>query len=262
MVIMDPMISNFLAATIIKWLRSNVDDSLQQENLEELTNYNGKLLNLAEHAPNAIAHNTKIPKLDKDLKESFWSAICSLMLEEGRNISHPMSEKTMAVILPLLRRSDIARKVYVHYLVDRTFDGDVGTLNRCLPLVLETWPSPGFEEEGIIYRETYLSFIKTMIDIITKRNLFECIADLRWRQVVIERFLLKVVAWDCRIHEQMIRFLAEYFLDPKILIKLGPQVGIIVEWADIIVQVGLKEEKVSLWLFYCEIFIYIFFFNK
>lgn len=258
MVLMDPMISNFLAATIIKWLRSNVEDSLQQENLEELTNYNGKLLNLAEHAPNAIAHNTKIPKLDKDLKESYWSAICSVMLEEGRDLSHPMGEKNVATIVPLLRKSDIARKVYVHYLVDRTFDGDIGTLGRCLPLVLETWPSPEFEEEGIIYRQTYLSFIKTMIDIITKRNLFDCIADLRWRQVVVERFLLKVVAWDCRIHEQMIRFLAEYFLDPKILIKLGPQVGIIVEWADIIVQVGLKEEKVREAIIVLYIIAYIF----
>ncbi|KAK4511142.1 uncharacterized protein ATC70_012354 [Mucor velutinosus] len=243
MVLMDPMISNFLASTIVKWLRYNVEDSTQQEDLEDLTNYNGKLLNLAEHAPYAIANAAKIPKLDKDLKESYWSAICSLMLEEGNDVTMPMGEKPASIILPLLRRSDIARKVFVHYLVDRTFEGDVKTLTRCLPLILETWPAPDFEEEGIIYRQTYLSFIKTMMDILIKRNLYDCIADIKWRQAVVEGFLLKVVAWDCRIHEQMIRFLAEYFLDPKILVKLGPQVGIIVEWADTIVVNGLKDDK-------------------
>lgn len=243
MVLMDPMISNFLASCIIKWLRSSVENNVV-ENLEELTNYSGKLLNLAEHAPNAIAHNAKIPKLDKDLKSKYWNSICSVMIDEEKDLTHPMKDSDVEVISAMLRRSDIARKVFVHYLVDRTQEGDVGTLGRCLPLILNTWPAPEFEEYGIIYRQTYLSFIKTMIDIVSKRNLYECVADMRWRQVIVEGFFLKVVAWDCRIHEQMIRFLAEYFVDPKVLIKLGPQVGILVEWADITVVNGHKDEKV------------------
>ncbi|GAA5806260.1 cofactor of BRCA1-domain-containing protein [Helicostylum pulchrum] len=242
MVLMDPMISNFLASCIIKWLRSSVENNVV-ENLEELTNYSGKLLNLAEHAPNAIAHNARIPKLDKDLRLKYWNAICSVMIDEDKDINCPMKDSDIEVITSMLCRSDIARKVFVHYLVDRTQEGDVSTLARCLPLIISTWPAPNFEEEGIIYRQTYLSFIKTMIDIVSKRNLYECIADMRWRKVIVEDFLLKVVSWDCRIHEQMVRFLAEYFVDPKILIKLGPQVAILIEWADITVINGLKDEK-------------------
>ncbi|KAG2195363.1 hypothetical protein INT47_004471 [Mucor saturninus] len=242
MVLMDPMISNFLASCIIRWLRSSVENNMV-DNLEELTNYNGKLLNLAEHAPNAIAHNAKIPKLDKDLKSKYWNAICSVMIDEEKDISYPMKENDVEVISVMLRRSDIARKVFVHYLVDRTQEGDVATLGRCLPLILNTWPGPDFEDNGIIYKQTYLSFIKTMIDIVSKRNLYECIADVRWRQIVVEGFFLNVVAWDSKIHEQMIRFLAEYFVDPKVLIKLGQQVAILVEWADITVINGHKDSK-------------------
>ncbi|RCI03227.1 hypothetical protein CU098_008761 [Rhizopus stolonifer] len=242
MVLMDPMISNFLASTIIKWLRNNVENNLQRDNLEELTNYNAKLLNLAENAPKAVANNAKVPKLDKDLKENFWNAICKVMLEEGHDRTHPMAEKTSNVILSLLKRTDIARKVFVHYLVERVFEGDIGTLHRCLPLLLQTWPTD-LEEDVTIYRQTYLSFVKTMIDMIIKRYLINCVAEVQWRQVIMEGFLLKVVAWDGRIHEQMIRFLAEFFMDPKVLLKLGPQVAILVEWADIIVTHGFKDDK-------------------
>jgi hypothetical protein len=256
MVLMDPMISNFLASCIVKWLRSSVESN-DVENLEELTNYSGKLLNLAEHAPNAIAHNTKIPKLDKDLKSKYWNTLCAVMIQEVQDLNHPMKVEQVEVIDTMLRRSDIARKVFVHYLVDRTQEGDVGTLCRCLPLIINTWPAPEFEEEKIIYRQTYLSFIKTMIDIVSKRNLYDCVADLRWRQVVVENFLLKVVAWDCRIHEQMVRLLAEYFVDPKILIKLGQQVAMLVEWADIIVTNGLKDEKVCQFFFSLDHLLYL-----
>lgn len=250
MVLMDPMISNFLASCIIKWLRSSVENNIV-ENLEELINYSAKLLNLAEHAPNAIALNTKIPKLDQDLRLKYWNAICSVMIDEDKDINCPMKGSDIEIISTMLCRSDIARKVFVHYLVDRTQEGDVSTLARCLPLIINTWPAPNFEEDGTIYRQTYLSFIKTMIDIVSKRNLYECIADMRWRKVIVEDFLLKVVSWDCRIHEQMVRFLAEYFVDPKVLLKLGPQVAILIEWADITVINGLKDEKVrGLYLFF------------
>ena len=238
------MISNFLASCIVKWLRRSVENSVVDD-LEELTNYSGKLLNLAEHAPAAIAHDTKIPKLDKDLKSKYWNAICSVMIDEEKDFNQPMKPADVEVITSLLNKSDIARKVFVHYLVDRTQEGDVNTLNRCLPLLVNTWPAPEFEEKGIIYRQTYLSFIKTMIDIVMKRHLLECVIDPKWKHVVVEKFFLVVVSWNCKVHEQMIRFLAEYFVDPKTLLKLGNQVMSLVEWADLVVVNGLKDEKVK-----------------
>ncbi|KAI8888564.1 hypothetical protein K501DRAFT_240060 [Backusella circina FSU 941] len=242
MVLMDPMISNFLASCIAKWLRATVEDP--HPDLDSMIDYSGKLLNLAEHAPRAIADSAKIPKMDKELKTVFWYALIHLISEEGQEGS--LKETELNPILSLLQRSEIARKVFVHYLVDRVTEGDIHTLSRCLPLVLSTWPRlTAFdqEEQVAIYRLTYLSFVRTIIDIITKKYLVECITDVRWRQVVLEHFLLKVVAWDMRIHTAVIRMLTEYYLDPKTLIKLGPHIPYISEAANTMATNGFVDEK-------------------
>ncbi|CAO3681186.1 unnamed protein product [Rhizopus stolonifer] len=246
MVLMDPMISNFLASCIVKWLRSSVnDDAPPGVNLEELIDYTTKLLNLAEHAPTAVAQNVKIPKLDKEIKTVLWTVLCEIFLHEDSGIEVSIREPDCSTLCGMLGRSDIARKVFVHYLIDRVQERDLGTLNRCLPLIIQTWPQPDFDEGGIIYRQTYISFIRTIMDIIVKRNLYELIADLRWRQVIMDNFLLKVIAWDEKIHEQMIMLLSNYFVDSKLLLKLGPQITIVSDWADITATHGKSNEKVK-----------------
>ncbi|KAG1456283.1 hypothetical protein G6F46_007688 [Rhizopus delemar] len=242
MVLMDPMISNFLASCIVKWLRSSVDDNAPDD-LEELISYTTKLLNLAEHAPTAVALNTKIPKLNKEIKNVLWTVLCEIFVNEDADMKIQIKESDFNALQGMLVRSDIARKVFVHYLIDRVQERDVGTLHRCLPLIIQTWPSPDFDERGIVYRQTYISFIRTMIEIVTKRNLYELIADVRWRQVIMENFLLKVVAWDEKIHEQLVWLLTDYFTDPKLLLKLGSQFILISEWADVVVSNGKVDEK-------------------
>ncbi|RCH78993.1 hypothetical protein CU098_005960 [Rhizopus stolonifer] len=243
---MDPMISNFLASCIVKWLRSSVnDDAPPGVNLEELIDYTTKLLNLAEHAPTAVAQNVKIPKLDKEIKTVLWTVLCEIFLHEDSGIEVSIREPDCSTLCGMLGRSDIARKVFVHYLIDRVQERDLGTLNRCLPLIIQTWPQPDFDEGGIIYRQTYISFIRTIMDIIVKRNLYELIADLKWRQVIMDNFLLKVIAWDEKIHEQMIMLLSSYFVDSKLLLKLGPQIIIVSDWADITATHGKSNEKAS-----------------
>jgi hypothetical protein len=245
MVLMDPMISNFLASCIVKWLRSSVDDNAPDD-LEELISYTTKLLNLAEHAPTAVALNAKIPKLDKEIKNVLWTVLCEIFVNEDADMKIQIKDSDFNALQGMLVRSDIARKVFVHYLIDRVQERDVGTLHRCLPLIIQTWPSPDFDERGIVYRQTYISFIRTMIEIVTKRNLYELIADVKWRQVIMENFLLKVVAWDEKIHEQLVWLLTDYFTDPKLLLKLGSQFILISEWADVVVSNGKVDEKVSL----------------
>jgi hypothetical protein len=245
MVLMDPMISNFLASCIIKWLRASVEDP--QPGLDSMIDYSGKLLNLAEHAPRAIADSAKIPKMDKELKTVFWYAIVHLITEEGQEGA--LKEADLNNILGMLQRSDIARKVFVHYLVDRVTEGDIHTLTRCLPLVLSTWPRVTVfdqEQQVDIYRLNYLSFVCTMIDIITKKYLVECITDVRWRQAVLENFLLKAASWDMVIHTALIRMLTEYYLDPKTLFKLGPHIPFISEVVNVLATNGYFNEKVKI----------------
>ncbi|KAI9472246.1 MAG: cofactor of BRCA1-domain-containing protein [Benjaminiella poitrasii] len=247
MVLMEPMISNFLASMVVKLLKSTMTEKSPQSQspARRLVSYISKLLNLAQHAPVAIPKHTKIPKLEKDLKENFWDTMCAIMLEEGRDIPYnsPNGEKIKSTMLHLLRKSDIVRKVFVNYLVDRTREGDIFTLSRYLPLVLETWPGPEVEEEGVIYRQTYLGFVKTMIDVLAKNHSEVCITDERWKQGVMVNFLFKVISLDWMIHEQLVRFLAEYYIDSKSLNKIGSKVAIVAEWADFMIINGFKDEK-------------------
>lgn len=240
MILMDPIISNFLAANIVKWLRSIVE--VQDSTLDENINYNGKLLNLAEHAPAAVCNNTKIPKLDKDLKENFWNAMKSLIIEEQTKTTN---ESVLETIAALLRKSEIARQVFVQYILDRVSAGDLFTLSKCLPLLLQTQTPQMFEDES---SQIYIGCIHTLMETVMKRYLMECITVPAWKNIIVEGFLLKVVGWSVKLHEQMIRFLAEYYADPNKLKKLGAHSAIIAAWSEATFRNGLKDEKVNAYL--------------
>lgn len=237
MVLMDPVTSNFLATNILRWTRSNIE--VQDPILDDNINYNGKLLNLAEHAPSAVGAKTKIPKLDRDLKDNFWNAMSSIMIEEQ---THEKSENVLNTILSLIRKSEIARKVFVQYILDRVNVGDLYTLSKCLPLLVQSATPDLFTEES---SQIYIGCIYTMMDLLMKRYLMDCIMNLRWRQIIVEGFLLKAVSWSAQLHEKMVRFLAEYYSDPKNMLKLGPQSAIIAAWAEATCTNGLKDEKVK-----------------
>ncbi|KAI8370436.1 uncharacterized protein BYT42DRAFT_502423 [Radiomyces spectabilis] len=244
MVLMDPVIANFLSVCIVKWLRNSVDEGAPG-NLEESINYNAKLLNLAEHAPDAIATKSKIPKMDRDLKDKFWNAMCAIIVEEDDANMGVMEDKDAEVVRALLKKSETARKIFVHYVLDRTYEGDVAILGRCLPFILETLPTQDDTSAiNIMHVETYLSFFRTLVNILAKRHLLECVADRRWRRMVVEEFLLQAVAWDSKVHLNMSWLLGEYFNDPKNLVPLGEQVATIADWADQIFIQGRKDDKV------------------
>lgn len=222
------------------------------ENLEELIEYNAKLLNLGEHAPDAVAHKTKIPKLDRDLKGRFWNAMCSIIVNE--HTTTPIADKSYGeIIQPMLTRSEIARKIFVHYLLDRVHDSDINTLHRCLPFILNSLPNEEDESNSsILHAYTYKSFLRTFITILTKRHLVDCVIDPRWRKVVMEDFLLHVVTWNASVHEYVVSMLAEYFTEVKYLLPLGEQVAVIADWADQVFINGRKEEKVKVKLHHCH----------
>ncbi|ORZ25245.1 cofactor of BRCA1-domain-containing protein [Absidia repens] len=245
MVLMDPLISNFLSSCIVRWLRNSVDEDAP-ENLEELINYNSKLLNLAQHAPTAVANNTKIAKLDKDLKGRFWNSLCQVIVSENSNPNTVLEPTVIRTIQELLGRNEVARKVFVQYLLDRVFENDVATLHRCLPLILSTMPSLEDTQDGlnILHIYTYKAFLRTLINTLVKKHLLDCVSDRRWRQSVMESFLLKTVEWDVSVHEQMVWLLAEFFYDAKYFMALATEhVAFIEEWANICALHGKRNEK-------------------
>ena len=247
MVIMDPAISNFLSQCVVKWLRTSVDEGAP-ENLEQLINYNAKLLNLAEHAPMAASTRQRIPKLDKDLRSRFWNAMCRIIVEEN-NPRATIGTNESEVITDMLQKSEIARKSFVHYCTDRAYEGDVATLQRCLPFVLASLPSSSTHDSSDHSMEahifTYESFIETFINILAKKWLLNCIKDPQWRQPVMDNFLLQVVRWNTLAHKQVVLLLAEYFLHAKLLNQLNEKVALIAEWADYACEHGAQDSKVN-----------------
>ncbi|KAI9323386.1 cofactor of BRCA1-domain-containing protein [Dichotomocladium elegans] len=217
MILMDPVISNFLTQCIVRWLRISVDDDAPG-NLEQLINYNAKLLNLAEHAPAAANLNQKIPKLDKDLRGRFWNALCTIIVEENNPKAY-VAPSESEVISSMLLRSETARKAMIHYCIDRAYEGDVATLQRCLPFILESLPLQ--DDANITHVFTYQSFVGTFVSVLAKKWLLNCVKDVMWRQVVMENFLLQIVRWDPLAHKQVVLLLSEYFLKSSYLTTLN-----------------------------------------
>ncbi|KAL0076970.1 hypothetical protein J3Q64DRAFT_1647090 [Phycomyces blakesleeanus] len=245
MILMDPIISNFLSSCIVRWLRNSVDEGAPG-NLEDLINYNAKLLNLAEHAPRATGSDLKIPKIDRDIRINFWHDISVVIINENTPTNQANSLINITRIESIISKSEVARKIYVHYLIDRASEGDITSLSRCLPSILNTLPSEEDKDnvDYNIHLYTYQSFFRTFINIIIKRHLVDCVMDIRWRQAVVEEFLLRAVTWDFSVHEQVVKMLNEYFKEPKHLPKLGEQVAVIADWADKVFLNGTREEKV------------------
>ncbi|KAI9263158.1 cofactor of BRCA1-domain-containing protein [Phascolomyces articulosus] len=241
MVLMDPVISNFLSACIMRWLRISVDDNAPPD-LEQLISYSAKLLNLAEHAPLAAHTQQKIPKIDKDIKE-YWASLCRIMLLENnsKGTIKPADAEKQRI---MLTKSEIARKVFVQYCLDRTFEGDVTSLQRLLPFILETLPDIN-DNTNAAYEYTYESFIHTFISILIKKWLVECVMDEKWRATVFNGFLLQVVRWNTRPHKEVVQLLTKYFTGAKHQRLLSENIGLIAEWTDRICQLGHKDEKVS-----------------
>ncbi|KAI9027163.1 cofactor of BRCA1-domain-containing protein [Phycomyces nitens] len=244
MILMDPIISNFLSSCIVRWLRNSVDEGAPG-NLEDLINYNAKLLNLAEHAPRAIGSDLKISKIDRNIRTHFWHEMSVLIINENTPTNQANNLINIGRIESIISKSEVARKIYVHYLIDRASEGDITSLSRCLPSILNTLPSEN-DKNNVDYNlhlYTYQSFFRTFINIIIKRHLVDCVMDIRWRQVVMEEFILKAVSWDFSVHEQVVKMLNEYFKEPKHLPKLGEQVAVIADWADKVFLNGIREEK-------------------
>ncbi|KAI7861575.1 cofactor of BRCA1-domain-containing protein [Spinellus fusiger] len=244
MILMDPIISNFLSACIVRWLRNSVDEGAPG-NLEDLINYNAKLLNLAEHALSATGTDLRIPKIDRHLRTHFWNDMCAIIVNENTPTTAAMTLHNVARTESVVAKSEVARKIYVHYLVDRVHEGDIALLSRCLPSILSTLPEEADKDRADynLHVYTYQSFFRTFIDVLVKRHLMECVVDPRWRQGVVEEFLMVAVTWDVSVHIHMVKMLNEYFKEPKCLLKLGEQVAVIADWADKIFMNGRKEEK-------------------
>ncbi|ORX55586.1 hypothetical protein DM01DRAFT_1334977, partial [Hesseltinella vesiculosa] len=239
MVLMDPLVSNFLSHSIVRWLRIGVHES-GGDRLDELINYNAKLLNLAQHAPTAIAKSTKIPKLDKNVKDHFWKAMLEMITDEGTPNAKTLSVEAITAIEDLLVNNEVTRKTYAQYVMDRMADSDIHTLHRALPLILHTLPVEGSAD--IQHTTTYKALIYSITQAIEKRHRFDIVIETIWRNTIMDEFLLKVIDDIPSAVPGVVHLLISIFDDSRSSALTPDHRATLANWANLCALQAAKEQ--------------------
>ncbi|CAM0136287.1 hypothetical protein VKS41_006909 [Umbelopsis sp. WA50703] len=234
LILMDPATTELLSKFIVKWIRMSVDENAPQ-NLEEQWQWASRMLNLGNHAHDiAVSLKYKPPKMDREVYSQLWNTIGSLILEEqydnepGIDTDRDMETKDAQVLEAMLPNDQISRDVFCQYVLDRTVEGDIHSLSRCLKHILASLPT---SDDNILHTYTYQSFYTTFINLLIRLHLGKCVAHPRWRSVVMDEFLLKSVAWDTSVHLQLLQMFGAYF-EPKLVSSLGDQITIVESWTN------------------------------
>ncbi|GAB5593379.1 hypothetical protein Unana1_08279 [Umbelopsis nana] len=234
LILMDPATTELLSKFIVKWIRMSVDENAPQ-NLEEQWQWAARMLNLGHHAHSiAVSMKYKPPKMDREMYSQLWNTIGSLILEEqydteaGIDTDRDMEAKDAQVIDAMLPNDQIARDVFCQYVLDRTIEGDIHSLSRCLKHILASLPT---SEENILHVYTYQSFYTTFISLLVRHHLGKCVVNSRWRSVIMDDFLLASASWDTSVHLQILQMFSEYY-EPKMVTSLADQITIIESWAN------------------------------
>jgi hypothetical protein len=207
------------------------------------------MLNLGHHAHSiAVSMKYKPPKMDREMYSQLWNTIGSLILEEqydteaGIDTDRDMEAKDAQVIDAMLPNDQIARDVFCQYVLDRTIEGDIHSLSRCLKHILASLPT---SEENILHVYTYQSFYTTFISLLVRHHLGKCVVNSRWRSVIMDDFLLASASWDTSVHLQILQMFSEYY-EPKMVTSLADQITIIESWANTTCsQADVSNAKVS-----------------
>ncbi|KAG2187642.1 hypothetical protein INT44_005332 [Umbelopsis vinacea] len=234
LILMDPATTELLSKFIVKWIRMSVDENAPQ-NLEEQWQWAARMLNLGHHAHNiAMSGKYKPPKMDREVYSQLWNTIGSLILEEqydteaGIDTDRDMESKDAQVIDAMLPNDEIARDVFCQYVLERTIEGDIHSLARCLKHITASLPT---SDENVLHTYTYQSFYTTFINLLIRHHLGKCVLNSRWRSVIMDNFLLPSASWDSSVHLQIIQMFSDYY-EPKMVNSLGDQITIIESWAN------------------------------
>ncbi|CAG8700569.1 17606_t:CDS:10 [Acaulospora morrowiae] len=143
----------------------------------------------------------------------------------------------------LLRRSDLARKVFCHYMLERCEKGDIISLRRSLEYFRVTMPLS--ENPNMLHVELYESALQTLISLIIKHHRVRTLSSAKWSGVI--RILVNM-PWKPTIHELTVKLLNEYYTDEVSagLARIGcmEKYKLVRDWAESLassyMKIGLK----------------------
>ncbi|GBB84015.1 hypothetical protein RclHR1_10660003 [Rhizophagus clarus] len=270
MVFQDPLVVSVFSARIIDILRKYVDKSSERIPLRLVTNimqmitkekeistlkWCTTMLHFGSNAFRMIfSKNYNLPDLDeKEFYEGFYRHILLMMVDdrqrEAKENNRVRKDKTQDVIdtqeIPstptwisfsetethLLGRSDVARKVFCQYIVERTDKGDPVAVHRCLPFIYASLPR---SDNDFMHLEMYESMYQSIVTIIIKSHRVRVLCSERWRSVITD--LINITPWRLSIQELVVKLFIEFYSDEVAnqLTTLGcvERMKLVREWAE------------------------------
>lgn len=235
--LLEPTANHYLAKRIVEWLRNAVEDDADDTILGTASAGCSRIMSLAERI---LKQPVQLLPPPHEIN-TFWLQMCTIIIKE--NSPEPPTFD-VPYIENCLRAHEVARKIFVQYAIDRLYHGDMHTLARLLPLILNTLPVSNSPTESHVY--TYQSFIRTMTRYLLKKKLLHILSD-PWKQVIMDNFLIQIVRWNSQVHKYVIHMLQEYLRNERLLSQAGSNISIVCDWIINIFNNGAKSQEVK-WL--------------
>ncbi|RHZ86832.1 hypothetical protein Glove_43g21 [Diversispora epigaea] len=211
------------------------------------------MVNLGSNAHRmVITKNFTMPQVEEDIYTKFYKQLLFLMFDDKLRYQNTMNmlklnetaedEDEVQPLnnpmyqfgdneLRILRRSDVTRKVFCHYMLDRCEKGDVISLRRALDYFRLTLPVDYSPNSSHV--EVYESAWQTLITLIIKHHRARTLSSIKWSGVIKA---LVNTPWRSSMHELTVKLLQEYYSEDvsATIAKIGcmEKYKLVREWAE------------------------------
>ncbi|CAG8460743.1 11659_t:CDS:10 [Acaulospora colombiana] len=243
----------------------NIVNSITKEK-DSTLKWLSSMINLGSNSHTMMINKVfSMPQVNEEIYTKFYKQLLVLMFDDkGRHTStinmFKASETTEdendvppivsspnqfgETEISLLKRSDMARKVFCHYMLERCEKGDIISLRRSLEYFRATMPFS--ENSNILHVELYESALQTLITLIIKYHRVRTLSSAKWSGVI--RILVNM-PWKSTIHELTVKLLNEYYTEEVSagLAKIGcmEKYKLVRDWAESLAssytKIGLKD---------------------
>ncbi|KAK9692718.1 hypothetical protein K7432_014216 [Basidiobolus ranarum] len=241
MILLGPFTANMLSLQLLHLLHTAAAKQLEPK-AERNIIWTSTILNLGYHARIMIqTRSFKIPKVDKEVTSKFYSAMGGLIaddihreenakknigIEDEEVFAEALTESEIAV----LGRSEVARKIFCQYTLDRLYESDLVAFNRIVPVLFQVLPTNPSSYEDLF--QSVLSLLVQSINVI--------LGSRKLQKILVEDFFIRCTEWSIFAHTHGVKFLAE--VQSFGVSNNSPEVlKLVADWAEKMCKIGTKE---------------------
>ncbi|CAG8649933.1 29856_t:CDS:10 [Racocetra persica] len=226
---------------ISEYFKKNTDKTAEEKNIqktvtaalatllkekESTVRWLSSMVTFGSYAHNMlITKNYNVPEVEEDIYAIYYKKLLYWMYDD--KIRELKTRQTMAhlsidddqdvpntistvlafgdIELRMLKKIDLARKVFCHYMLDRCEKSDIIALRRALHYFKMTMPTNDLDT---LHVEVYESTFQSLITLLIKHHRIRILSSEKWRGVI--RMLI-TTPWKLTIHEMVIKLLIEFY---------------------------------------------------